>query len=234
MPRSLAFAAACALTLLAAPGSRAQANASSKRVPPAVAMAEAGAQPIDGVAARIQDDVITESEVRELRAFQQLVDGEAKPRSEVIQELADQWIVRGEAKVANYPQPSKEDVDRAYAELVKQFPSPDDFAKRCAAAGITGASARRMVGQQLYLARFLDYRFRPAAQVTDAQIEAYYRDEFSAQLKAKGAPIPALASVEDTIREVLIQREIDDRSAKWLDDTRGRLALDIVAHGEQP
>jgi|GEM_PF-425443 len=256
MFRLAAFAAACTLAACAgAPAVRAQAQADSLHHPaesPALKAAETGAQPIDGVAARIEDDVITESEVRELSAFQQLVDGHAKPRDQVIQELADQWIVRGEAKTASYPAPSKQDVDHAYAGLVKQFPSAADFTKRCAAAAISKSSLRRILEQQIYLARFLDYRFRPAAQVTEEQIADYYRDEFSAKLKAKGTAVPPLSSVEETIREVLVQREIDDRSAKWLDDTRSRLRLDIVntpdrtgttsaagapglaAHGEHP
>jgi hypothetical protein len=35
--------------------------------------------------------------------------------------------------------------------------------------------------------------------------------------------------VEDTIREVLVQRAINDRAEKWLDDTRQRLKIDIVS-----
>ena len=54
-------------------------------------------QTIDGVAARIEDGILAESEVRELAAFQKLVDGQAKPREELLRELEDQWIVHGEA-----------------------------------------------------------------------------------------------------------------------------------------
>ena len=79
---------------------------------------------------RIEDDIILDSEVRELASFQQLVDGTPKPRSEVISELADQWIVRGEAKTALFPDPTTADVDRAYAQFVKQFVSPEDFKTR--------------------------------------------------------------------------------------------------------
>ena len=67
----------------------------------------------------------------------------------------------------------------------KQFASPEEFKKRCAAAGLTEAAVRRMLEQQLYLSRFLDYRFRPAAQVDAKQIETYYNDEFVAA--AEGA-----------------------------------------------
>jgi hypothetical protein len=188
-------------------------------------------QQVDGVAARIEDDIITESEVRELAAFQLLVDGKSKPRAELIRELSDQWLIRSEATATKYAQPPAADVDRAYAEFVKQFPSPEDFQKRCASAGLTEAAVRRMVSQQLYLSRFIDYRFRPEAQVSDEQVETYYRDEFSPQLKVRDEPVPPLDDVDETIREVLIQRAISDRAAKWLSESRDKLKIDIVAPG---
>jgi hypothetical protein len=186
-------------------------------------------QTVDGVAARIEDDILTESEVQELGAFQQLVDGQMKPRLELIRELADQWIIRGEANTAKFAQPPAEAVDRAYVQFVKQFPSPEEYQKRREAAGLTEAGVRRMVREQLYLSSFLDYRFRPAAQVDDKQIETYFSDEFAPQLKARGEAVPALEDVEDTIREVLVQRAISDRATKWLDETREHLKIDIVA-----
>ena len=213
---------------------RATAQTQSESTPPAISAASGSAQTVDGIAARIEDDVLTESEVRELGAYQQVVDGSAKPRIERIQELADQWIVRGEAQTALYSPPSAAEVDHAYTQLVAQFPSPEEFKKRCAAAGLSEAAARRMLGQQLYLARFLDFRFRSAAQVEQKQVEDYYNGEFSAQLKAHGQPVPPLDDVEDSIREVLIQRAINDRATQWLDETRERLKIDVLSNGDPP
>jgi len=191
-------------------------------------------QSVDGVAARIEDDILTESEVRELAAFQTLVDGQAKPRAELIRELGDQWVVRGEAEATKYPQPPPDDVDRAYARLAARFSSPEEFKNRCTAVRLTETQVRRMLAQQLYLSRFLDYRFRPAAQVDQSQIEAYYNGEFAKQLKSRGQPVPPLDDVEDTIREVLVQRAISERSAQWLDETRARLKIDVMPQGDRP
>ena len=191
-------------------------------------------QSVDGVAARIEDDILTESEVRELAAFQILVDGQAKPRVELIRELGDQWVVRGEAEATKYPQPPPDDVDRAYARLAARFSSPEEFKNRCTAVRLTETQVRRMLAQQLYLSRFLDYRFRPAAQVDQSQIEAYYNGEFAKQLKSRGQPVPPLDDVEDTIREVLVQRAISERSAQWLDETRARLKIDVMPQGDRP
>ncbi len=193
-----------------------------------------GAQTVDGIAARIEDDILTESELRELAAFQELVDGQAKPRPELIRELADQWIVRGEAVATNYPRPSAEDVEGNFAKLSRQFRSPEEFKSRCARAGLTEADMRRIIDEQLYLSRFLDYRFRPAAQVDERQIERYYEDELTPQLKARGQSVPPLEEVSDTIREVLVQRAIASLSTRWLDETRDRLKIDTVSDGDAP
>jgi hypothetical protein len=208
-------------------GHAAHAASQAEAAPPASAQ-DGGAQTIDGIAARIDTDVITESEVRELADFQMLVDGASKSRDEIIRELCDQWIVRGEADTARFPHPSDSDVDNAYAQLVKQFPSPDEFAKRSAQAGLTEAAIRRQLAAQLYLSRFLDFRFRPAAEIDDAAVKKYYDEQFAPQLKAKGEAVPGLDAVQDTIREVLVQQAISDRASQWLDDTRSHLEIDVL------
>lgn len=188
--------------------------------------------PIDGIAVRIESDIITDSEVEELSAYQKLVDGKSEARAEVIRELIDQWIVRGEASAAQYPQPSDADVDRALAGLEKQFGSPEDFKARCAAAAISEAAVRRILTQQIYLARFLDFRFRPAAQVDAVQVQKYYQDVLVPRLKAKSEKVPPVGDVEPEIREVLVQQEIDALSKQWLDDTRSGLTIDVLPQGE--
>ena len=147
---------------------------------------------IDGIAARIEDDVLTESEVRELGAFQQVVEGKAKSRDERIRELAEQWIVRGDAKTARFAHPSEADIDHAYVKLVEQFPSEADFKARCAAAGLANSALRRILADQLFLSHFLDYRFRPAIQIDEKQVGAYYEDEFASVLRKRGQPVPPL------------------------------------------
>lgn len=187
---------------------------------------------IDGIAAQIEGDIITESEVRELGAFQQFVDGKSKSREEIIRELADQWVVRQEASATRYQQPSEDEIDRTYGEIALRFASPAALQERLAAVGLTDASLRRLLAQQLYLSGFLDYRFRPAAQVNEKQIQDYYDTELVPELKKRNEQIPPLDDVDDKIREVLIQRAIDERSTQWLDETRARLNIEIVQPGD--
>ncbi len=225
------------VVILGLPGLAAAGPARTNVTPQAASSpssAVAGPQTVDRIAARIEDDIIMESDVRELAGFQELVDGHSKSRGELIRELAGEWIVRGEADGAKYPGPTNDDIENAYTRLASQFASPEEFQKRMAAAGLSEAAVRRMLGQQLYLSRFLDYRFRPSAQVDQKQIETYYQEEFAPQLKGRGQPVPPLDAVADTIREVLVQRAITDRANQWIDETRVGLKIDVIGDGSQP
>jgi len=229
MRRALAIAAFLAY-LAGPPAVCAAARAQDSGAAPAAASPSKPAA-IDGIAVRIESDILTDSEVRELAAYQKLVDGKSKARAAVIRELIDQWIVRGEASAAQYPEPSAADVDRAYAQLQKQFGPAAEFQKRCADAGISEAAVRRILSREMYLSRFLDFRFRPAAQVDLQQIQNYYEKQLVPKLKAKHEKIPALADVRSEIREVLTQQAIDALSTQWLDDTRSGLTIDILPQG---
>ncbi|MGH9728057.1 MAG: hypothetical protein ACRD33_07945 [Candidatus Acidiferrales bacterium] len=186
---------------------------------------------IDGIAVRIGDDVVTESEVRQLEDYQQLVDGRAQSRAEVLQELVDQWIVRTEAAAAKYPHPTANEVAQELQALEKQFKPPQEFEKRLAQAGLTQDEVRQVIERQLYYARFLDYKFHAAAQVTSAEIESYYQKQLAPQLEKKGLSLPPLNQVEAQIRQLLTQEEINKKAAQWLEEAKARLRIVIQPAG---
>ncbi|MGH9733413.1 MAG: hypothetical protein ACRD8A_02325 [Candidatus Acidiferrales bacterium] len=222
----LIFGLLAAIALLCVKTARAQADPKAASAPPGIT------QTVDGIAARIEGDIITDSEVRELAALQQLANGKPKPRDEIIRELADQWVVRQEAAATRYQEPSQTDVNQSYEQLVKNFASPADFQAHLATVGLSDVAVRRLLHDQLYLSRFLDYRFRPTVQISDQQVQDYYNNVLVPELKKHSENVPPLNTVDDKIREVLIQRAIDDRAAKWLDETRSRLNIQILPQGD--
>ncbi len=196
--------------------------------------AAAGSQAanIDGIAIRIGDDVVTDSEVRQLEDYQQLIDGHAESRAAVLQELVDQWIVRTEAATTKFPHPTANEVAEEFQALVKQFPSVQEFQQRLAHAGLTQDAVRQVLERQLYYVRFLNYKFHAAAQVTSAQIEAYYQKQLAPQLEKKGLSVPPLNQVDAQIRQLLTQEEINEKAALWLEEAKARLRIVIQPSGE--
>jgi hypothetical protein len=189
--------------------------------------APARGQQIDGIAARIGSEVVTESEVRQLEDYQRLIDGQAQSRSAVIQELVDQWIVRAEATATNFPHPTSDEVAQEFQALVKQFSSLDNLQKRMGEMGLTTDAVRQMLERQLYYTRFLDYKFHAAADVTGAQIESYYQKDFKSELAKRGLAVPPLDKVESQIRELLTQEAINGKASQWLAEAKARLKIVI-------
>jgi hypothetical protein len=84
-----------------------------------------------------------------------------------------------------------------------------------------------MLSRQIYVERYVDYKFRPSVQIEPADIDSYYKKELLPELARNNQPAPDPAAVEQQIREVLIQRGISDLTVKWLDDTKSRLKIEI-------
>jgi hypothetical protein len=182
---------------------------------------------VDGIVARIEDDIITLSELRELGAYQQLLDGHSQSDEELRSELIEQWIVNNEASVTRFPLPAETEVDREVARIAANFPTPAAYQQRLTAVGLTSESLRRMVTRQIHLARYIDYKFRSSIQVDDAAIAGYYRDHLVPDLQAKAQQAPPLEGLTDQIRELLVEQGVNNRAAAWFDETKSRLKIVI-------
>ncbi|MGH9709744.1 MAG: hypothetical protein ACRD37_04280 [Candidatus Acidiferrales bacterium] len=229
------FALLCCVVLPAA-GQTAQSKTSapqsdSKNAPAGAQTNHVAANNIDGIAVRIGDDVVTDSEVRQLEDYQQLIDGHAENRAAVLQELVDQWIVRTEAATTKFPHPTMSEVAEEFQALVRRFKSPQEFQARLAQAGLTQEAVRQVLERQIYYVRFLDYKFHAAAQVTSVEIEAYYQKELAPQLEKKGLSVPPLNQVEAQIRQLLTQEGINQKAAQWLEEAKARLRIVIQPSG---
>jgi hypothetical protein len=196
---------------------------------PAIAMPQSAPQPqiVDAIVVRIEDDIITLSELRELAAYQQLLDGHSQSNEEIRSELIEQWVVNNEATTTGFPLPAKTEADRELSRVESSFSSPALYQQRLESTGLTVAAVRRIVTRQIYLARYLDYKFRSSIQVTDAAIADYYRDRLVPELKAKGQQPPRLTDVTDQIQEVLVEQGVNERTAAWFDETKPRLKIEL-------
>jgi peptidyl-prolyl cis-trans isomerase SurA len=198
---------------------------------PAIAGRQAGAQSgrvIDRIVARIEGDIILLSQVRELGAFQQLVEGKAESDDRLLDELIEQWIVQTEATQSRFPQPAQSEVDRELGRLVAKFGSPEAYAAKLRELGLSAEQVRELLARQIYVERYIDYKFRPSVQIKSEDIQNYYQKELLPELAKTNQPAPRLADVEGEIREVLTQRAITDLATKWLDDTKSRLKIEVM------
>lgn len=187
---------------------------------------------IDRIVARIENDIILLSDVRELSRYQQFVDGKAQTDAEILDRLIDQWIVRNEAKAALFPQPSDEDVERSLRRLMRSFSGPEAFEERRKQSGLTDEEVRGMLKSQLYLSNYLDTRFRPSIQVDEQAIEDFYKTRVVPRAESRGQTPPTLEAAHDFIQEALVQRAINVQADKWLKESRTRVRVDNLLNEE--
>jgi hypothetical protein len=181
---------------------------------------------LDRIVAHVEDDILFQSEMVELGSFQQFQGSPKEGDSKLLDRLIDQWIVNTEASTAHFPRPPDAEVEREIDGMKKQFKSEQAFEQHREAAGLTLAQLQHLVRQQLYLTRYIDYKFRAVVQIPRAEIEKYYRQSLAPKLEARGQPIPPIEGLEEEIRELLVVREINARADRWLEETHAHLRIE--------
>lgn len=180
---------------------------------------------VDRIVARVENDIILLSDVHELQRYQLLVDGKSETESAVLDRLIDQWIVRSEADLSQFPQPRDSEITAGVERVEKSFATPEEYEARKKQSGLTDAEVRRMVASQLYLSNYLDSRFRPSAQTDEKAIADFYQNAVVPRAKAHGQEPPTLDAARAVIQEALIQGNINDQSDHWLKESRDRLHI---------
>lgn len=183
---------------------------------------------VDRIVARVETDVILLSDIRQLSRYQTFLDGKPQSDADILNRLIDQWIVRNEAGVARFPQPSDEDVSRSIERLKRSFSSSEEFQARQKQSGISDDEIRRFVRAQLYLSSYLDTRFRPSIQIDEKAIEDFYRNRVVPRAETRGQTPPTLENARDFIHEALVQRAINEQSDRWLKESRARVRIEIL------
>ena len=186
---------------------------------------------VDGIAARVENDILLLSDIRTLSRYQQFLDGKAEPDSQILDRLIDQWVVRTEADVSLFPHPYDAEIERELERLRKSFGSAEQYEARRKQSGLSEAEVRTVVASQLYFSNYLDSRFRPSVQVDSKAIEDFYASTIVPQAKARGQEPPTLDAAHDLVQEALIQRGINEQAEKWLKESRERLHVEILLDG---
>jgi hypothetical protein len=181
---------------------------------------------VDRIVARVENDIILLSDIRALSRYQQFLDGKSETDAQILERLIDQWIVRTEAGVSRFPQPSEADLDRELEHVQKSFASMEEFEARRKQSGLSVAEIRDMVAAQLYLSNYLDSRFRPGVQIDPKTIDDFYEKSVVPRAKARGQEPPPLDTARDFIQEALVQRGINDQADQWLIESKARLHIE--------
>ncbi len=199
-----------------------------------ILIAASRAEIIDRIAVTVDNRVITASQIIlaiRLTAFLNgnKLDFSLAARRNAANRLIEQMLIRREMEVGRYSAPSPSDVEPMLKAVQEQrFPHAGEYLQAFTQYGITEEELKAYLLWQLTLLRFLDIRFRPGVEVTDAQIQSYYdKNRANLEARAGGSGNPTLDDLRDRIRRILTEEGVDRQMDAWLAEARKRSRIEF-------
>jgi hypothetical protein len=185
---------------------------------------------IDRIAISAGNQVITEGQIDEeirLTAFlnHDKLDLAPAERKKAADRLIEQTLVKRDMELSRYPLPPPSDADGELKTLQAGYVALPLYQQALLQYGIDEDGLKRRLQWQITLLRFIDYRFRPAIQIPDADVQAYYQQQLAKWQQQGVKPIPAFDDTRDSIEQTLTEQRIDQALDRWLAETRKQVAI---------
>jgi hypothetical protein len=183
------------------------------------------AEIIDRIAITIGDHVITEQQiVHEIRvaAFlnRETPDISTASRHAGAERLIKQQLIRREMESTHYPEPEKSEAAPLEKQVIALYGGESPYAAALTSNNLTRGDILDELWWQLTTLRFIDFRFKPAIHIPEADIAAYYERQVD-KWKAQGQKdIPSLEQSHDSFEEILAGQRVDQALDSWLDEAR--------------
>ena len=189
------------------------------------------AKVLDRIAIVVDNQVITETQLDEelhLTAFlnRQPVDTSADARRAAADRLVEQELIRREMRLSQYPPPSGDEVNELFDAQRQQSGSEALLEKALAEYGLNAGILRRHLEFQLMTLHFIDFRFRPDVQITDADVHHYYERQVQTWKQSHTGPPPGIEESRASIEKALSGQRVDYALSSWLEETRKQ--VDII------
>jgi hypothetical protein len=139
--------------------------------------------------------------------------------------LVQQLLIKREMDTSRYPLPTDEDVDKFLAGLISQFGGDETFTATLKSYELTTDTLKAHLTLQLTTLRFIEYRFRPVADVSNADIENAYQREIQNWSATHSTPPPPLKDVRASIAKTLSNQRADYSLNEWLEEARKRVDI---------
>ncbi len=195
-----------------------------------IALTNVSAALIDRVAITVGNRVITELRLdEELRVTallnHQSIVRDLAARRAAADRLIQRMLIEREMQSNHYPEPTEMEVGLYVDEVRKSLFGQSAGDSQLAAYQLTEPVLREHLASQLMLMKFIEFRFRPEAEVSDAEIQDYYNREIASAAQSHRGSAPSFKNSEDTIRLALTEQHIDASLGQWIEETRKQLSI---------
>lgn len=187
------------------------------------------AEVLDRVMASFGANAITQSDAEREHRFELFLEakteaGEADRAAlqEACERVVGQKLLALEAG-PDFPAPSsfRAAAEQELGAVRGKYANQEAYLSALRTLGMSEEEVLDQLEQQQWILKFVDQRLRPAAIPEASEVDAYYRQTFVPEYARKsGTPAPPLEEVEDQVREILVQKKINELLASWLEELK--------------
>ncbi len=197
---------------------------------------------LDRIVASAGQQVVTLSRVRQQVRIEALVarsepDYSAANMRRAAERLIEQALVLREMELSLFVPPAMADADLALESFIRERKqTPAGFQADVQRLGFNEDEFRREVRWRLSVERFVNFRFAPGIQVSDQEIENYYKEEFTRQAKAPDAAtkLAGLEEAREAISLILARRKTDQALEQWMTVARAAAKIRFFEEALKP
>jgi hypothetical protein len=197
-----------------------------------LALFAAAGEVLDRIAVIVGRRVITLSEiVREIRVSA-LQDGrpvEITPATklETADRLVERALIQREIRMNRFEQAEVVEANKMLEQFKAKFASEEAWQRELTKYGVSEEDVRTHMQFQLTLVRFVDFRFQPATQIGQPEVERYYQQVFLPAARKKNGAAPALEDVRPEIEQVLREEAANRSLDEWLKQARQQVTIEF-------
>lgn len=192
------------------------------------------AEIIDRIAAVVESQVVTLSEVNQLvdvRLIARRADeDEDGYRRRVLDFMIAQLLRYRDVQRFGAEDVSKDAIESVLREIVGRFPSEQEFLETLVRVELTLDEVRALIKRQLQVEAYIQERFAPTIFVSLEEIENYYSNLWAPQRESRGLAVPPLDEVREEIRGLVRGDRLSQEIDRWTEQLRSRANVDVFVY----
>ena len=207
----------------------------------AVPLSLHGGELLDRIVVTVNTHVILQSDWDDEVRFEGFMSGRkpedvtVEQRKAALDRLIDQDLLREQIHTTDLKPAGvdeiKNQIDDLKNEQVREHPG-QSWEATLLRYQLSEKAVEQHVAAELEQLQLVDMRFRPSIQVSDAEVEKYYREQIIPKLPASD-PL-SLNDAAPKIREILIQEKINQLLNSWLETLRSQARIQVLFADPSP
>lgn len=181
---------------------------------------------IDRIAAIVNDDVITQSEVSAIEKLQLNVSGLPKAENALMDRINHHLLIQ---QIHRQPPPTvtPEMISGSIDSFTKEHGGDEELLIFLNSIGMNYEDFENELREQLSIREFINLRFRPFVNIKIEEAEDYYNNVYKPEYEAEGKSAPSFAESFETIQSVLASSRVLERTKEWLDQLKKEASIYI-------